>query len=347
VKLTSVRLDRFYTAVEGVVEKGLFEVEASNYYHYRYQIAEKFLEKHPTFFTPHLPKKGIDFRKSETISVFRNDPPKNGDIPNNTFTSFNQTTQQQPKQPHQQSVEKKQAEISPPTEIDVVDEVKNEVINFRDEAEIDVVVNQMKNEVIDSSDNAEKEVIVDEVKQAINIDLPPIIDKKHYSACHKALHGLTVDQQQRVFKVIEINQKNKTMTSPVGLLIHLSKAEREGRLTIPKRQYHPSHKPFEATKTTSYHPSHRPFEATEKPIPHDENQDNTILDDHLGKLNWLKDRAHLTGQSIPDFADSMLMSSYLKNTQFVQRWLISVAKGMQQPVEQLAKALGLSGYEAT
>jgi hypothetical protein len=41
----------------------------------------------------------------------------------------------------------------------------------------------------------------------------------------------------------------------------------------------------------------------------------------------------------------MLMSRYLKNTQFVQRWLISVAKGMHQPVEQLAKALGLGlGY---
>jgi predicted choloylglycine hydrolase len=40
------------------------------------------------------------------------------------------------------------------------------------------------------------------------------------------------------------------------------------------------------------------------------------------------------------------MSSYLKNTQFVQRWLISVAKGMQQPVEQLAKALRFIGLRS-
>jgi phage replication O-like protein O len=140
-QLTSVRLDRFHTAVEGVVEKGLFNVEASNYYNYRYQIAEKFLDKHPVFFTPHLPKKGIDFRKSETISVFRNDPPKNGDIPNNTFTSFNQTKQQQPNPPHQQPATQQQAEISPPSPKDVVvDEVKNEMIDFRDNAEVDVVV---------------------------------------------------------------------------------------------------------------------------------------------------------------------------------------------------------------
>jgi hypothetical protein len=43
----------------------------------------------------------------------------------------------------------------------------------------------------------------------------------------------------------------------------------------------------------------------------------------------------------------MLMSRYLKNTQFVQRWLISVAKNKHQPVDQLAKELGFSGYEAT
>jgi phage replication O-like protein O len=52
VGLTGLRLDRLRTAINGVVKKGLFEIEPSRHYQYHYQIAQKFLDKHTTFFTP-------------------------------------------------------------------------------------------------------------------------------------------------------------------------------------------------------------------------------------------------------------------------------------------------------
>jgi phage replication O-like protein O len=301
-QLTNVRLDRLYVAIEGVVEKDLFDVEESNYYDYRYQISEKFLDKHPIFYTPHLPKKEIDFRQSETISYFRNDPLKIGHIPNNTFTSFNLTTTQ-PQQPPQLAVaEEKQAVSSPSTETHVVvgDKIKDQ----------------------------------DKITDKVNVDLPEMIEERHYPTCQKALYRLTFSQQKRVLKTFEMKEESEGIYNPVGLLISLSQAEEEGRLIVPKT-------PAKPPKTT-YHPSHKPFETTEKSSHHDdENKDNGVLDDHVGKLNWLKDHALSQNQSMPDFADSMGMSIYLENKPFVQGWLTFQAQQKQQSVDKLAKELGL------
>ena len=79
-QLTGIRIDRLYIAIEGVIEKELFEVEESKHYDYRYSIAEKFLDQYPVFFTPHLPKNGENFREKENISEIQKMLPKNGDI---------------------------------------------------------------------------------------------------------------------------------------------------------------------------------------------------------------------------------------------------------------------------
>ncbi|VAW83075.1 hypothetical protein MNBD_GAMMA16-853, partial [hydrothermal vent metagenome] len=214
-QLTGIRLDRLYEAVDGVIDAGLFEQETSSYYDYRYQIAEKFLKQSPIFFTPHLPKNGNNLPKEEDLSVPQNDPPKNGDIHNNTSTSFNPTKSI----PQQTAVE---YEKSPPPS---------------------------------------------------SVNLPATIEPQHQATCLNALKDLSPEQQRRVIETFEIKGKHETIYNPVGLLIVLAKAEREGRLIIPK---------------INHHPSHRAFDAVEKPIKNDENKDSSVLEDRMGKLNWLK-----------------------------------------------------------
>jgi hypothetical protein len=173
------------------------------------------------------------------------------------------------------------------------------------------------------------------IKDKVNVDLPEMIDERHYPTCQKALYRLTFSQQKRVLKTFEMKEESEGIYNPVGLLISLSQAEEEGRLIVPKT-------PAKPPKTT-YHPSHKPFETTEKSSHHDdENKDNGVLDDHVGKLNWLKDHALSQNKSMPDFADSMGMGIYLENKSFVQGWLTFQAKQKQQSVETLAKELGLS-----
>ncbi|MCK5904802.1 MAG: hypothetical protein KAG86_05920, partial [Gammaproteobacteria bacterium] len=135
------------------------------------------------------------------------------------------------------------------------------------------------------------------------------------------LHDLSPEQQQRVIETFEIKGKHEVIYNPVGLLIVLAKAEREGRLIIPKTSHHAAHQPFETTKKATDNKS--------------DDKHSSVLEDHLGKLNWLKDNALLNNQSMPCFADSMRMSVYLEDTQFVQRWLIFHAKQSHQSIDQL------------
>ncbi|MCK5813499.1 MAG: replication protein [Cocleimonas sp.] len=296
-QLTGVRLDRLHIAIEGVIDKDLFEVEESDYYDYRYQIAEKFIEEHPVFFTPHLPKIGMDFRPSETISIFQNVAPKIGHIHNNTLTSFNLTSTQ----PQQQSaVENKVVTPpSPPAETDVVVDVGNSVDDIADDAKI---------------------------------DLPPTIDEKHHATCHKALDSLTLGQQQRVLKTFEIKDKNEVIYNPVGLLIVLSKAEREGRLIVPKIKNHPSHRRFD-----------EPVESIESST---NSEAKKGLGDHFGKLDWLRQHAKLNNQPMTIFAEKMQMSKYLEDRQTVQLWLTIHAKREHISIEALAKTLALNEADA-
>ncbi len=275
-QLTGIRLDRLYIAIEGVIEKGLFEVEESNYYDYRYRIAEKFLEQHPIFFTPHLPKNGNNSRKEESLSEIEKVLPKNGDIHNITFTSFDLTSSN----PQQQQSAPKVAKSSP-------------VANIID----DVVV-----------------------------ELPKIIEEKHRPACINALSDLSIEQQKRVIKAFEIKDKSEVVYNPVGLLIVLAKAEREGRLIIPEVRKHPSHQPF------------KPSEASKSSI---NATDKKIMDDHFGKLDWLRVNAKLNGQSMLAFAEQLQMKAYLQNQKMMLFWLDFHAKQEHKTVQELAEILKL------
>jgi phage replication O-like protein O len=329
-QLTKIRLDRLYVAIEGVVEKDLFEVEESTYYDYRYQIAEKFIEKHPVFFTPHLPKKRMDFRSSETISYFQNDAPKIGHIHNNTLTSFNLTSIQ----PQQQPVEKRQAVRSPSTEIDVVVDggdkmkppaTKIDVVDDEGSEVRSVTTKIHVDEGKDKVRSATTKINVVDGGDEVNVDLPDMIDKKDYATCHKALNRLTFGQQKRVLKTFDIKKENEVISNPVGLLIILSRIEGKGRLIVPKTQNHPSHRPFK------------------KPVERSTNSEGKLkLDDHYGKLDWLRRHAKSNNESMTVFAEKMLMSPYLDDPSVIRVWLTFHAKREQTSFQALADTLALS-----
>ena len=68
--LSKVRIDRFRPAVQAVLACGVFEQTPAKKFQFRYTIGQSFLEKYPDleFYTPALPKKRADFRKTEAIS---------------------------------------------------------------------------------------------------------------------------------------------------------------------------------------------------------------------------------------------------------------------------------------
>ena len=323
--LTKMRLDRLYPAIDGIIKKGLFEVEDSTYYDYRYQIAAIFLKEEPVFFTPHLPKNRKNIRKEETPSVFKNVAPKNRDIYNITSTSFNLTlfTPQQPRSPTEP--------IAPPLptrdtvdEIVVVDKLnkKSESLPQAVEPPICKTVSQTISQTAEPSHLAKHAAITS--APSAGIDLPPIFEPKHHAACRKALCHLSLEQQQRVIKTIEIKEKLEVIYNPVGLLIVLAKAERKGCLIVPNVTTHASHRTFEEQE-----------EAAKK-------KGNTGLDDHFGKLNWLKSNTNLAKQTLPLFAEEIGMSLYLEDTRFVRHWLMYHAKQTQQTLQALATTLGLA-----
>ena len=68
--LSEVRIDRFRPAVQAILDCGVFEQTPAKKFQFRYTIGQSFLEKYPDleFYTPALPKKRADFRKTEEIS---------------------------------------------------------------------------------------------------------------------------------------------------------------------------------------------------------------------------------------------------------------------------------------
>ena len=66
---TGIRKDRVKSAIQGVLDSGLFERKTSPRFEYEYQIGQQFLDQHKGhFFAPALPKNGKSFRKSGTYS---------------------------------------------------------------------------------------------------------------------------------------------------------------------------------------------------------------------------------------------------------------------------------------
>ncbi|MCK5896646.1 MAG: replication protein [Cocleimonas sp.] len=310
--LTNMRLDRLYPAIEGVIKKGLFEVEDSTYYDYRYQIATVFINENPVFFTPHLPKNRKNIRKEETPSVFKNVAPKNRDIYNITSTSFNLTLfkPQQPRCPAELTI----TSLPQPVVVDVDKKLPKKSEPTPPTAKPIVCQTEQPQRPATPADPIPPHFE--------EVELLPLFKQKDHSTCRNALHDLSLKQQQRVMKTIEIKEKMEVIYNPVGLLIVLAKAERKGCLIIPKITSHASHRTFEEQ------------EAVKK-------KESTGLEDHFGKLNWLKDNTNLGEQSLRAFAEKMEMSHYLEDTCFVQHWLAYHAKQMKQPIQALAVTLGL------
>ena len=318
VNITKIRLDRLYPAIEGVVNKGLFEVEASRYYDYRYQIASDFLKKHPTFFTPHILKKEIKPREKEIPSVIQKTLPKNGDIYNITSTSFNLTLLNPQHTPFATP-----AETTPP-------------IHIVKPIEIPVVVEAMK-----KSHPVEEKKAVNETVQADPVDtqktdnpskwiaiaLPNIIPQKNVAACIKALHPLSITRQKRVISAYKTAEEQTVIRTPVGFLIDLAKKEKAGCLTL------------HSTPPAQTHASHRYFD---DPKPVSKTKDDKVLEDHFGKLDWLKNMAASGNEPLPVLADKMGMSCYLENTHFLHHWLTVHAQHTKQSLHALAETLGFS-----
>lgn len=222
-ELTGLRLDRLQTAIVGVVDKGLFEVEPSRRYQYHYKIAEKFLEKKPVFFTPHLPKNRAPVSLAETNSELQSVLPNFSYKHNITLTSFTLTTLTQQHLPELPLAEKKPVE---------------QTVKLAEKEDVVVIVEKTNTEKTNPAQSA--------------VVLPQIIEEKHHIACRNALNGLSPNQQQRVIKTLEIKDKTEVIYNPTGLLIALSKAEREGRLILPTEKKPPLANT--ASRSSSHHP---------------------------------------------------------------------------------------------
>ena len=306
-KLTGIRQDRLPIAIAGVIDNDLFEVEPSRYYQFRYQIASKFLEETPKFFTPHLPKNRENPQEKENVPENRVDPPKFGILPNITLTSFNLTSLQ-PQQTAESENLLEKASLPEIKQSDVV-VVDDDVV-----ADADIAA-----DVAADVANANANVAV--------IDLPKTISQAQQSSCLKALQGLTFDQKQRVIDAYKIKDKSEVIYNPVGLLVVLARAERNGSLILPKSAntiFHPSHKPFVSDK-----------EETQK------QEDNKSLPDHFGRLTWLKEAAQREGKPFLEFAKFMQMNAYVEDPKMLLIWLKYHAKKDNQALEVLAKSLSL------
>jgi phage replication O-like protein O len=325
--LTGMRIDRLRLAIDGVIAKGLFEVEPSRHYDYHYSIAEKFLNDDNAFFAPHIPKKGIDFSKKEEVSEIKNVLPKNRDIHTITFTSFNPTYSN----PQQQSLVQVVSERP-------VDEIVSE------QAIEEMVVQQPIEEMVIQQPVEQLVENLAPKKDVVVVDLPKNIEAQHHAACSAALMGLSGEQRQRVLITLEIKQKTEVVYNSVGLLIALAKAEGEGRLIVPKRTLNGSLNgtangaPKGANTATAYRPaSHQLFDSPEH--PDNKNTDKIKLNEHIGKLNWLRENAG--GKPMIPFAKLMGLEACVADTALVQRWLASRAKFEGKSVQALAEVLGL------
>lgn len=92
-----------------------------------------------------------------------------------------------------------------------------------------------------------------------------------------------------------------------------------------------------------HHTIHLDFDAPEHPS----NRVKKGLEDHVGKLDWIKSQAESQGQSMPEFAEMMIMSVYLEDHEVVRRWLASHAEQEQIAVSVLAERLDLQSVQRT
>ena len=306
--LAGIRQDRLQVAIEGVIDEGLFTVKKSKYYNFRYQIAPKFLDENPIFFTPHLPKKRDLPHVTEAAPEIQNDPPNFGVLPNNTFTSFNLTSFNLTL-PRLAVIEPSVKTLpNPPEKVtDVVIEPSVKPAPLPPEKITNAVIEPS---VEPSTSPLENVMCVKRILQKT--------PKRYHEECTQTFYALSTFQQKRVIKVYENKEKTDVIYSPPKLLIALIKAEREGRLILPENISHASHKPFPTE------------EKTEK---------EKIKADRFGKLTWLKEQVKSNNLPLPEFAEKMLMGVYLDDTHFVKFWLGCHAKQEGKSIEELAAEL--------
>jgi hypothetical protein len=330
-QLSQIRLDRFHTAVDGVIEKGLFSVKSSRHFDFRYQIANKFLKDCPQFFTPHLPKKRAPLSKTDDISEKKSVAPNFRDRHNITLTSFNLTTLTQQPAPQPLPVINNVTDNAekPPQESceNIVVAIEDEKKDKHDPAvTLPTLPAESQPPQRPESTLLAVETAV-ENKQNTPVALPAIIEEKHYPACYHALNGLSSAQQQRVINTLENKQKSEVIYNATGLLIALSTAEREGRLVVPAKKKQPTH---------HRHPSHQSFNSPKHPC---NQQQTTGLPDHFGKLDWLRSNAEREGTSMRALAKKVWLEDYLKDHKVVKRWLTFHAKQEEKSIDVLADEL--------
>ena len=291
-ELAGIRQDRLQIAIEGVVDEGLFTVKKSKYYNFRYQIAPKFLDEDPVFFTPHLPKKRDLPQETDTFSEIQNDPPNFGNRHNNTFTSFNLTS----------------FNLTLPQPVFIEPLVKTSPPPR--EKVTDVVIEPSVETSPVSPEN------VSSVKRILQTT-----SKKNRAECTQTFSALSVLQQKRVLSVYENKEKTTVIYSPPKLLIALINAERDGRLILPDNSSHASHKPFvtkEKTEQERIAEDHfgkltwlkNRSESSAVPLPELAEQMlmSAYLDDTRFVKFWLKCHAEQEGVTMNALAKRLMMS---------------------------------------
>jgi len=109
---------------------------------------------------------------------------------------------------------------------------------------------------------------------------------------------------------------------------------------------HPSHQSFDKPKPSQPTPSTRKDNNANADKNADNNADknaaNRPLEDHIGKLNWLKENAKRNGEPLTQFAKAMGMSIYLENKAVLLHWLSFHAKQACKTVQELAESIGIN-----
>ncbi len=104
---------------------------------------------------------------------------------------------------------------------------------------------------------------------------------------------------------------------------------------------HPSHQLFHAPEAAKPSEISEPSEPCKTSNSSPNNADQEIMDDHFGKLNWLRSNAKLNDQSMLALAEKLQMKAYLQNQEMMLFWLTFHAKQEHKTVQELAKILEL------
>jgi phage replication O-like protein O len=309
--LAGIRQDRLLTAIEGVIDHGLFTVRTARRYNFRYDIPQKFLDEDPVFFTPHLPKNREKPQQTEGSPEIQSVSPNFGTIPNYTLTSFNPNYTLPPLQMAQAPSAKISPPVSPPAPQPQVQPPQPQVQPPQPQVQPPqppaVIEPVVKTSPLPPSSPSKTVSGVERILQKSA--------KKERWACTQTFSALSVLQQKRVLEVYENKEKVEVIYSPPKFLSSLILAEQEGRLIVPETVSHASHKPFPSEKT----------------------KEEKIKNDRFGQLTWLRDHA----DSVPfaQFAEEMLMSVYLEDTHFLKHWLGCQAELENTTVEALVALL--------